>query len=135
MWEHFHHQADIGVRGVGATMGEAFVEAAYALMAVVCNPQKVRSRLPVSITAEAADRELLLADWLNRIIYESETNNMLFSRFEVIIEGDLLKGTAWGEPADPRRHETAVAVKAATYQMLKVAHEDDRWIAQCVVDV
>ena len=34
-WEHFPHDADIGVRGWGATPAEAFEQAALALTAVV----------------------------------------------------------------------------------------------------
>jgi tRNA nucleotidyltransferase (CCA-adding enzyme) len=101
----------------------------------MCNPQKVRPRVPIQIRAEAADRELLFADWLNQILYEIDTQKMYFSRFEIRLENNSLTGTAWGEPADPDRHESAVDVKAATYLMLKVNCQGDRWIAQCVVDV
>jgi SHS2 domain-containing protein len=31
-WEHFAHEADVGVRGVGATRAEAFEQAALAMM-------------------------------------------------------------------------------------------------------
>ena len=34
-WEHFPHDADVGVRGFGATPAEAFAQAALALTAVV----------------------------------------------------------------------------------------------------
>ena len=34
-WEHFPHDADVGVRGWGATAAEAFEQAAQALTAVV----------------------------------------------------------------------------------------------------
>lgn len=34
-WEHFPHQADIGVRGMGATLAQAFEQAALALTAVI----------------------------------------------------------------------------------------------------
>lgn len=135
MWEHFAHQSDIGIRGIGATMEEAFAEAAYALMAILCNPQKVRPSESVSITLQMEDRELLLIEWLNQILYELDTRRMFFSRFEVKISGDTLSAVLRGEPMDPRRHEAAVEAKAATYQMLKVALEEGRWIAQCVVDV
>ena len=43
-WEHFEHQADIGVRGVGNSMGEAFAQAATAMTAIICDPQGVRSQ-------------------------------------------------------------------------------------------
>ncbi len=135
MWEHFHHQADIGVRGVGRTLDEAFAEAAVALMAVICSPQKVEPTEAVRIHCQGDDVELLFVDWLNELVYEMATRRMLFSRFEVTVAADKLDGRAWGETADPERHETAVEVKGATYTQLKVARRDDKWIAQCVVDV
>ena len=135
MWEHFHHQADIGVRGVGRTLDEAFAEAAVALMAVICSPQKVEPKEAVRIHCRGDDMELLFVDWLNELIYEMATRGMLFGRFEVTVTADKLDGRAWGETADPERHETAVEVKGATYTQLEVTHRDDKWIAQCVVDV
>jgi tRNA nucleotidyltransferase (CCA-adding enzyme) len=135
VWEHFHHQADIGIRGIGRTLDEAFAEAAVALMAVICSPQKVEPKEAVRIHCQGGDMELLFVDWLNELVYEMATRGMLFGRFEVTVAGDELDGRAWGETADPQRHETAVEVKGATYTQLKVAHRDDKWIAQCVVDV
>lgn len=136
MWEHFHHQADIGVRGVGETVEEAFEQGAVALAAVICTPAKVEEKKCVRITCQAGDSELLFADWLNAIIYEIATRTMLFGRFEVRIEDDTLYGSAWGEPVDAEKHEIAVEVKGATYTELKVFQNDQgKWIAQCVVDV
>jgi SHS2 domain-containing protein len=123
------------VRGVGRTLDEAFAEAAVGLMAVICSPQKVEPTEEVRIHCEGDDMELLFVDWLNELIYEMATRGMLFGRFEVAVAGDKLDGRAWGETADPERHETAVEVKGATYTQLKVARQDDKWIAQCVVDV
>jgi SHS2 domain-containing protein len=61
---------------------------------------------------------------------------MLFSRFEVKIDGDNLTATAWGEPVDNEKHKTAVEVKAATYTELAVKKDTEgNWLAQCVVDV
>ena len=135
MWEHFHHQADIGVRGMGRTLDEAFAEAAVALMAVICSPQKVQPAESVRIHCQGDDVELLFVDWLNELVYEMATRRMLFGRFEVMVTADKLDGRAWGETADPERHETAVEVEGATYTQLKVARQDDKWIAQCEVDV
>ena len=136
MWEHFRHQADIGVRGVGDSMAQAFEEGAVALMAVMCQPDKVEPKNEIQINCEAPDPELLFADWLSVIIYEAATRRMLFGRFEVQIAGDKLSGKAWGEKADTEKHKTIVEVKGATYAELKVGcNEDGRWVAQCVVDV
>lgn len=134
-WEHFAHGADIGVRGVGATREEAFEEAALAMMAVVVDPRAVRPTERVDVECEASDDELLLAEWLNRLVYETSSRHMLFSRFSVRFDGRRLHGSAWGEPADRERHQPAVEVKGATYTALRVACEDGEWLAQTVVDV
>jgi len=135
-WEHFPHAADMGIRGFGDTRAEAFAHAALALTAIICKPDAIKPEHPVAIRCEAPDEELLLADWLNALIYEMAVRGMLFSRFEVTIENGVLTATAWGEAVDRLRHQPAVEVKGATYTELRV-FQDERglWVAQCVVDV
>jgi len=135
-WEHFPHDADIGVRGIGATRGEAFEQAALAVTAVVTNPARVAADTAIDIRCEAPDDELLLADWLNALIYEMATRNMLFGRFAVSLYDHVIEAKVWGEPVDRIRHQPAVEVKGATYTALSVARRSDgMWVAQCVVDV
>jgi tRNA nucleotidyltransferase (CCA-adding enzyme) len=135
-WEHFHHQADIGIRGIGDSPEQAFEDGAVALMAVICSPEKVQPQEAIEIECEATEKDLLFADWINALIYEMDIRKMLFGRFEIHIEKHKLIGKAWGEPIDYDRHEPAVEVKAATFMELKVFQvEQKQWIAQCVVDV
>jgi len=135
-WEHFSHEADIGVRGVGATKEEAFKQAAVAMTAVIADPRDIAPLIEVDVDCEAPDDELLLAEWLNALIYQMSTRRMLFARFEVRIDGPRLSGKAWGEPVDIGRHSPAVEVKGATYTQLKVARDETgAWLAQLVVDV
>ena len=135
-WEHFHHQADIGVRGSGPSVEAAFEQAALALTAVMTDPASVKPSMSVEIHCDAPDIELLLADWLNALIYETATRHMLFGRFDVSLDGTRLSGVAWGEPIDRQRHKPAVEIKGATYTELAVRQVDDgEWVAQCVVDV
>jgi tRNA nucleotidyltransferase (CCA-adding enzyme) len=90
----------------------------------------------VDIRCEAPDDELLLVDWLNALILEMAVRHLLFSRFEVSLDGHRLHATAWGEPVDPAKHQPAVEIKGATYTGLKVGRDESgRWLAQCVVDV
>jgi len=134
-WEHYEHGADIGVRGYGRTKARAFEQAALALTAVITDPQRVEPRETVEIRCEAPDDELLLADWLNAMIYEMAVRNMLFGRFQVEIDGRKLKAQALGEPVSVTRHQPAVEVKGATYTTLRVAPAAGGWLAQTVVDV
>ena len=135
-WEHFAHEADIGVRGIGATKEEAFEQAAVALTAVILDPQELTGEEVVEVTCEAPDDELLLVDWLNALVYQMATRRLLFGRFEVHIDGHRLHARAWGEPIEVARHQPAVEVKGATLTCLRVGQEvGGAWVAQCVVDV
>jgi SHS2 domain-containing protein len=134
-WEHFPHAADVGIRGFGKTVAEAFEQAALALTAVVTTAE-VRPLISVTVEREAPDIELLFVEWLNAIIYEMAVRKMLFSRFAVTVDGTQLRGTLWGEAVDVARHAPACEPKGATYTALKVANEGSGvWTAACIVDV
>lgn len=134
-WEHFYHEADIGVRGVGNTLAEAFEQVALALSAVVCELELIAAEQCIEIECHASDPEYLLVDWLNSLIFEMATRKMLFARFQVSITGDRLKAQVWGEKVDVARHQPAVEIKGATLTELRVAQQNGQWLAQCVVDV
>ncbi len=135
-WETFVHGADIGVRGFGDQPAAAFAHAAMALTSVTTDPAGVRGTVHVDFCCEEPSLEFLLLEWLNRLVYETATQGLLFGRFDVAINDNRLTAQAWGEPIDTQRHEPAVEVKGATMTELKVEQRPDRrWVAQCVVDV
>jgi SHS2 domain-containing protein len=135
-FETFEHDADVGVRGRGPTLAEAFANAGRALTSVVADPVSVREETTVEIACEAPDAETLFFEWMNALVFEIATRWMLFARYEVAIDGGRLRARAHGEPVDVARHRPAVEVKGATWTGLKVAREDDgAWTAECVVDV
>ena len=135
-WKHFPHGADTGLCGYGPTLEAAFEQAALALTGAIADPASIDPRKEVQIIVKAPDRELLLVDWLNALIFEMATRGMLFGRYAVRIEGDKLEGKAWGEPISRERHKPAVEVKGATYTELEVGQDSKgRWVARCVVDV
>ena len=134
-WEHYEHEVDMGVRGFGASREQAFEQAALALTGVMTDPAMVESRERVQIECEAPDDELLLAGWLNALVYEMATRKMLFGRFRVHFDGTRLAGEAWGESVDVALHHPAVEVKGATYTTLHVGRANGGWVAQTVVDV
>ncbi len=135
-WQHFEHQADIGVRGIAVSMAGAFEQAALAMTAVTTDLDLVVCREEVEFDCHAPDTELLLTDWLNAVIYQMALRKMLFGCFEVLLDGTHLHARAWGEPVDVSRHHPAVEIKGATYTELAVLQQaDGSWLAQCVVDV
>jgi SHS2 domain-containing protein len=135
-WEHFSHGSDIGVRGFGKSVEEAFEQAAVALAAVVADVSAIRQSETIEVHCGASDLELLLMTWLNAVIYEMAVRTMLFSKFRVTLAGRSLVGTLFGETVDPERHHLAVEAKGATVTALKVDRDQNgQWLAQCVIDV
>jgi SHS2 domain-containing protein len=135
-WEHFPHEADMGIRGIGASLEEAFAQAAMAMTAVITDPREVLTKETVTVTASDPDPELLFVDVLNAIIFEMAERHMLFGRFRVTLDDGHLTATASGETIDVERHQPAVEIKGATYTGLAVKQLDHGlWMAQCVVDV
>jgi SHS2 domain-containing protein len=135
-WQHFEHKADIGIRGIGRSLPEAFEQAAIALCAVVTDPALIECREEIDIRCEEDDVALLFVDWINALIYQMATRKMLFCRSSVILKDKRLRAKVCGERVDTARHQPAVEVKGATYTALRVSRNaEGAWIAQCVVDV
>lgn len=135
-WEHFEHDADIGLRASAPSREGLFEAMAEALTALIADPENVRPAEPVSIRCEAPDDSLLLTDWLNALIYEMATRRMLFGDWHVSIDGQALDAVARGEPVDRARHRPVVEVKGATYTALSVYRDGAGiWHGQCIVDV
>jgi SHS2 domain-containing protein len=135
-WEHFPHEADVGIRAYGPTLGAVFEQAALAMTGAITDVERIVPNERVSIACEASQTDLLLVEWLNALVYEMAVRDMLFSRFAVTIEDSGLSGEAWGERVNVDRHRPAAEVKGVTYTALEVSRRaDGQWLAQCVVDV
>jgi SHS2 domain-containing protein len=134
-YETFEHEADIGIRGFGSSVEEAFEGAAMAMYSVMVKIEAIKLLEQRKVSVSAPERELLLVEWLNALLSLSDIERMVFSKFDVTIDGASLTGTVWGERLDRVRHEPTVEVKGATYHMLKVDKDNDEYVAQCVVDV
>jgi SHS2 domain-containing protein len=136
MYETFEHTADLGLRIRAPDLDALFVEAARALFsALVEDLNSVQPLHRHDLQLSGDDKAYLLFDWLNELLYRFDTEHRLFSRFEVHIEGDQLRGSAWGEPLDRARHALEHEVKAITYHGLRVEPAEGGWLAEVIVDI
>lgn len=136
VWNHFEHDADIGVRASSPTREGLFEAMGEALTAIITDPATVRPVRTIGIHCEAPDNALLLVDWLNALIFEMATRRMIFGDWQVELHGTKLDARVAGENVDRQRHRPVVEVKGATYTALSVKCDDDgNWCGQCVVDV
>jgi SHS2 domain-containing protein len=135
IFEVVDHTADIGIKAYGKTPQQVFENAAVGMFSLMADLSGVEEKESFDIEAEGEDRESLLVDWLNELLYVFETKEMLLKRFEVTkwTEHHLL-GKAYGEKINLKKHQLEAQIKAATYHMLKVSH-NDTWLAQVIFDV
>ena len=85
------------------------------MMAIMAELDRVAPCQTIEIELEAEDRESLLVEWLNEILFLIETENVLFSRFDVVLSSDTkLTATIAGEPLDMEKHDPKTQIKAAT---------------------
>ena len=112
--------------------------AALALTGVITDPTKIRSTTKFLITDHLSsdDKDLLLYDWLNAIVFRMATEKIVFGKYQIEEQDGALRGWGWGEPIDEVLHDPAVEVKGATMTGLSFTkRERELWVAECVVDV
>lgn len=133
-YDYFDHDADTGVIGRGDTLEAAFVHAAEATFALMCDPVLVDAREHFDVQFDEDDPELALVTWLNLLLAESATRGLALARFELTRRMNHWTGGAWGE----RWHaglERGTQVKGATLTALQVVERGGGWEARCVVDL
>ena len=82
-FDYFDHQADMGIIGRGATIEQAFEQAARAVFAYMADLSKVSAREVIHIEFEEKDPELALVEWLNQLIGESRQAGLLLAQFSL----------------------------------------------------
>lgn len=131
-YEVLDHTADIGIRAYGGTLPEIFSSAAAGMFSLITESE-VSGTGELAIELEADDVEQLLVDWLSELLFAFDSKGLLFSGFEVDIEGRALHARVRGESYDPERHRLEREIKAVTYHMLEVNLE--KGYAQVIFDI
>jgi SHS2 domain-containing protein len=134
--ETFDHTADLGLRIRTPNLECLIAEAGEALFSVIVEDLSTVQptvRRDVTLSKDAPD--LLLFDWLKQLLYWFDVEHLLFAKFEVKLDAEGLRGSAWGEPLDRDRHQLEHEVKAITYHGLLVEQSADGWLAEVIVDI
>jgi SHS2 domain-containing protein len=124
-FEILNHTADVGIIAYGADLKQAFANAAIGLFSLITDLDDVNEVLHRDAELTATDEESLLVEWLNELIYQFDTEGIIFKRFDIArLDNTRLKARGYGEKVDKSRHRLKTGVKAATYHMLKVNKGD-----------
>ena len=130
------HTADLAWRLWGASLPELFENAGCALSATLTDRRYLRRRATREVSLAAGDREALLVDWLNHLLYLFDLDGFLGRDFQVVsLTDERLAARVTGESFDPDRHPEKTAVKAATFHQLEIVPVKDGWQATVVLDL
>lgn len=130
-YQEIDHTADWAFRAYGSDLKELFENAAYAIFALE-GALDAHSTLTREIHVEAIDREAVLVNWLNELLFLQETKRETYQKFEITKLSDTeLDAVVHGAHTQP----ITKFIKAVTYHDLKIEQTENDWQATVVVDV
>jgi SHS2 domain-containing protein len=129
--------ADVAFEAYGKTLNKVFANSALALFEIMVNTSHVEPKRKKKLEIRGHDIKSLFFNWLSELIFLSDSEHMVFSKFSVKIDQEtlVLKAECYGEKIKPRKHELRTEVKAATYHKMKVEKTTAGWISQAIVDI
>ncbi len=129
--------ADVAFEAYGKTLNTAFANSARALFEVMVDAKGVSPDRKKTVEVRGHDMKSLLFNWLNELIFLTDSESMFFSKFSVKIDLDslVLTATCYGEKIKPKKHEIRTEVKAATYHKIDVRKTAEGWITRAILDI
>jgi len=118
------HTADAMVEAYGETLGERFANAAYAMFDQITDITKIEPLGELKIVLKADNREQLLVDFLQELLFVHDTEDLVFGEFEVRTDGKALEALVKGEKFDEKKHPKRSVVKGITYHRLEFDDEE-----------
>jgi SHS2 domain-containing protein len=144
MPEHYaelEHTADWAMRVWGDDLAALFEHAAAAMFELQGADRTAEPELALEVSCTGDDLEALLVAWLNELLFHSEMQDALWTRFQVRIVQAAADTPAqypqWalGAAIQGRRGRGPLAhVKAVTYYQLAVEQVESRWEAVVTFD-
>lgn len=130
------HPADLGIEARGASLAEAFTEAAYGLISLITDRESVDPAIAETVSVSGADREQLLVKWLSEILYLMDGRRFLIRDLKIsLLTQTELRAVAAGEFLSEAKHKMKMDVKAVTYHQLAVREENLGGFVRVFLDI
>lgn len=140
MFKFLEHTADVGIEAEEKDLEKVFEEIALGMFEVMTDTKKVEKKIKKEIKVDSEDLQALLYDFLEKFLILHDTENLMFSKFNVKkIKKENSKWNleceAWGEEFDSEKHEDRTLVKAVTYHEMKIEKTNKGWKAKVILDI
>lgn len=130
------HPSDLGIEARGASLVQAFQNAAIALMSIILDPSAVEPRESREVAVSGIDHEQLLVKWLSEILYLYDGQGFVCGTYSVRqLTQTELRATVLGETFSRGRHSTRMDVKAVTYHQLLVQENETGALVRVFLDI
>ena len=134
-FEVIDHTADIGIIARGGDPPALFSNAAAGMLSLLIDVDMLHKDVVREVGLEAADRETLLVQWLNELLYIICTETLVLIKFDISIDGNRLVARCDGQNVDLKSHMFKREIKAATYHNLEIAERDGEYSARIIFDI
>ena len=132
--------ADAAIEVNSDSLEGIFVDSGKALTNTMVDDLKsIKTNQKYTFKVESRERDLLLFEFLEKLVIEKDANQMLFSEFKVKINQTskkfMVSVIAHGEHIDYDRHELCADVKAVTLHKFSLTKEKEDWNAKMILDI
>jgi len=126
------HTADRALKVWGRQLPDLFVGAARGMTSLMADLDSLAAIERREVRLEGWDRESLLVNWLNELLFLAETERLLFVDYQI----ESLTDTALVvRVRGAHAPVTKAAIKAATYHDLRLLHDGAGWSTVITFDV
>lgn len=131
--EFLEHTADVKFQAWGKTLEEVFSNCAIAVSKTLCKGL-IKRKKTFKLKAYGQDNEALLYNFLEELLYLFDTEQFIVGRVtEIKITGKKLTAKVVGDSSE--NYEMRNYIKSPTYNDMFIKKEQNRWVAQVVLDV
>jgi SHS2 domain-containing protein len=135
-YEFIDHTADLGFIVRAGSRKELYEKTARAVFDIIVDLPTVRQDVIQPVEVSGDDREQLMVNWLNELLFLYETRGMLFRSFDIKeINDNHLKAECSGESYRAGVHRIKKEIKAATYHQILVSEDRDGWTLRIIFDI
>jgi protein archease len=137
-YRYLEHITDAYVEAQGSSLNEAFDYSGRALVNLMFDIEKVRGRVPITISAEGTDELELLYNWLETVLLTVVVEGRIMSEFNVRIYSNSmfkLQASSMTESLDMIKHAYKTEVKGITYHAMEVTYDEGLVVTRYIVDL
>ncbi|MEW5807719.1 MAG: archease [Acidobacteriota bacterium] len=135
-YEFIDHTADLGLIVRAGSKQELFERAAFSVFDIMIDLSTVEPKSIYRIEVTGEDREELMVNWLNELLFIHDARSVLLKIFDIREMGDrFLKAECRGEEFRHDVHRIRKEIKAATYHNILVSEDRTGWALRIIFDI